>query len=124
MSREIIINSTVNECRVAVLENGSTAEIFIERAHSKNVAGNIYKGRVVKVLPGIQSAFVDIGLNKAAFLPVADIYVENGEKVAFFEKSVDGSIEFDDLETERRVQEFPPIQDLLREGQEIIVQVA
>jgi len=124
MSREIIINSTVNECRVAVLENGSTSEIFIERAHSKNVAGNIYKGRVVKVLPGIQSAFVDIGLNKAAFLPVADIYVENGDKVAFFEKSVDGSIEFDDLEMERRVQEFPPIQDLLREGQEIIVQVA
>lgn len=126
MSREIIINSTVNECRVAVLENGSTAEIFIERTHSKNVAGNIYKGRVVKVLPGIQSAFVDIGLSKAAFLPVADVYIENGEKNLFFQKRVDDSIEYDDLELEQssRVQDFPPIQDLLREGQDIVVQVA
>jgi len=78
MSKEIIVNSTLNEVRVAILENGNPSEIYVERAHSKNVAGNIYKGRVIKVLPGIQSAFVDVGLPKAAFLPAADVYVEKG----------------------------------------------
>ncbi|WP_022851299.1 Rne/Rng family ribonuclease [Limisalsivibrio acetivorans] len=128
MSKEIIINSTVNECRVAVQENGNTSELFIEREHSKNVAGNIYKGKIVKVLPGIQSAFVDIGLHKAAFLPVADVYVENGERVSFLEKSVDGSIEDEadiDIDQHRPpAGDLPPIQELLTEGQEIIVQVA
>lgn len=126
MSKEIIVNSTLNEARVAVLENGNPAEILIERAHSKNVAGNIYKGKVIKVLPGIQSAFVDIGLNKAAFLPAADVYVENGERVSFLEKSIDGSIqdeaEMDSGATEPK--EVPPIEEMLKEGQEIIVQVA
>jgi ribonuclease G len=126
MSKEIIVNSTLNEARVAVLENGNPAEIFIERAHSKNVAGNIYKGRVIKVLPGIQSAFVDIGLSKAAFLPAADVYVENGERVSFLEKSIDGN-EQDEAEIDLNgdaPKEIPPIEEMLKEGQEIIVQVA
>lgn len=126
LSKEIIINSTVNEVRIAVLENGSPSELFIERSGSRIVAGNIYKGRVVKVLPGIQSAFVEIGLNKAAFLPVRDVYVENGERVSFLEKSVDdspSSVNILDDEDEEP-SEFPPIENLLREGQEIIVQVS
>jgi len=67
LAKEIIINSTVNETRVAVLDNNSLAEIFLERAKNKGIAGNIYKGKVVKVLPGMQSAFVDIGHDRAAF---------------------------------------------------------
>jgi len=126
MSKEIIVNSTLNEVRVAILENGNTAEIYVERAHSKNVAGNIYKGRVIKVLPGIQSAFVDIGLPKAAFLPAADVYVENGERVSFLENSIDGGErDVADIELNGDEQkEIPPIEDMLKEGQEIIVQVA
>lgn len=125
MPKEIIVNSTLNEARVAVLENGNPAEILIERAHSKNVAGNIYKGRVIKVLPGIQSAFVDIGLSKAAFLPAADVYVENGERVSFLE-SMDGMQDEADVDTATpsEPKEVPPIEQLLKEGQEIIVQVA
>lgn len=126
MSKEIIVNSTLNEVRVAILENGNPAEIYVERAHSKNVAGNIYKGRVIKVLPGIQSAFVDIGLAKAAFLPAADVYVENGERVTFLESGIDGG-ESDVAEIDTDGEEpgdIPPIEDMLKEGQEIIVQVA
>ena len=126
MSKEIIVNSTLNEVRVAILENGNPAEIYVERAHSKNVAGNIYKGRVIKVLPGIQSAFVDIGLSKAAFLPAADVYVENGERVSFLESHIDGGErEMAEIELNGdQPQDIPPIEDMLKEGQEIIVQVA
>ncbi|MGE4266538.1 MAG: ribonuclease E/G [Deferribacterales bacterium] len=124
MSKEIIVNSTLSEARVAVLENGNPAEILIERAHSKNVAGNIYKGRVIKVLPGIQSAFVDIGLSKAAFLPAADVYVENGERVSFLE-AMDGMQDEAEVDTiAPEPKEIPPIEQLLKEGQEIVVQVA
>ncbi len=124
MSKEIIVNSTLNEARVAVLENGNPAEILIERAHSKNVAGNIYKGRVIKVLPGIQSAFVDIGLSKAAFLPAADVYVENGERVSFLE-AMDGMQDEAEVDAPTpEPKEIPPIEQLLKEGQEIVVQVA
>lgn len=125
MSKEIIVNSTLNEVRVAILENGNPAEIYVERAHSKNVAGNIYKGRVIKVLPGIQSAFVDVGLPKAAFLPAADVYVENGERVSFLENNIDGEREVADIELNGdEPKDIPPIEDMLKEGQEIIVQVA
>jgi len=131
--KDIIINSTVNESRVAILENGNVSEIFVERTGNKNVAGNIYKGKVVKVLPGIQSAFVDIGLNKAAFLPVRDVYVENGERVSFLERALNGSFDFegpygvdvDDIDDHQEEPvDYPPIEELLNEGQEIIVQVA
>ena len=62
MSKEILINSGVREVRAAVLTGGNVSELFIERLNKKSVAGNIYKGKVVKVLPGMQSAFVEIGL--------------------------------------------------------------
>jgi len=126
MSKEIIVNSTLNEVRVAILENGNPAEIYVERAHSKNVAGNIYKGRVIKVLPGIQSAFVDVGLPKAAFLPAADVYVENGERVSFLENNIDGERDVAEIEIthEEEPKDIPPIEDMLKEGQEIVVQVA
>src|SRR5208337_3486069 len=74
MSAELIVNSNPFETRVALVENGQVAELYVERSSDRGIAGNIYKGRVVRVLPGMQAAFVDIGLEKAAFLYVSDIY--------------------------------------------------
>jgi ribonuclease G len=164
MSKEMIISSSAHETRVAILEDDQVAEIFIERERSRGVVGNLYKGRVSKVLPGMQSAFVDLGLERDGFLYVTDV-------IATFE-------EFDRLETdedapsqagsqpasalqepqgrpeqgrgaagqareggrrdpatpsrslpradraEREREPEPKIEELLKEGQEIIVQVA
>src|SRR6516225_4730439 len=73
MNKEMIISSTSHETRVAILEDDQVAQIFIEREHSRGVVGNVYKGRVSKVLPGMQSAFVDLGLERDAFLYVSDV---------------------------------------------------
>src|SRR5499427_6635827 len=147
MTKEMIISSSAHETRVAILEEDQVAEVFIERERSRGVVGNLYKGRVSKVLPGMQSAFVDLGLERDGFLYVADV-------VATFE-------EFDRLETdeddaaangnksgavpaagapeaqrrgggggrpgrdrEREKAPEPKIEELVKEGQEIIVQVA
>ena len=74
MKREIIVNSSLVETRVAVIEDGTLVEILIDDSHTQNLAGNIYKGRVLKILPGMQAAFVDVGLARDAFLYVRDIY--------------------------------------------------
>ena len=74
MSKLILINSTPEETRVALIENEALAEMHIERARDHGIVGNIYKGKVVRVLPGMQAAFVDIGLAKAGFLHVSDFY--------------------------------------------------
>jgi ribonuclease G len=127
LSKDIIINYTVNEVRVAILENGSVSEIFLERSNNKGVAGNIYKGKVVKVLPGMQSAFVDIGLEKAAFLHVADLYVDIGEQVTLIEDRLADVIDEDDRSErngDNKGKIYVPIEDLIKEGQEIVVQVA
>src|SRR5512137_219925 len=76
MSKELVINTTSHETRVALLENGHIAELYIERSRERSIVGNIYRGRVIRVLPGMQAAFVDIGLDKAAFLYVADVLDE------------------------------------------------
>ncbi|MGH8553499.1 MAG: S1 RNA-binding domain-containing protein, partial [Methylococcales bacterium] len=72
MSDEILVNITPQETRVAVVENGVVQEVIIERTRKKGLVGNIYKGEVCRVLPGMQAAFVDIGLEKAAFLHLSD----------------------------------------------------
>ncbi|MEI6702793.1 MAG: Rne/Rng family ribonuclease, partial [Deltaproteobacteria bacterium] len=74
MGAELVINAASHETRIALIENGTIAELYIERSREKGIVGNIYKGRVVRVLPGMQAAFVDIGLEKAAFLYVADVF--------------------------------------------------
>ena len=74
MASELVINVTSKETRIALIENGLLAELYIERGSDKGVAGNIYKGKVIRVLPGMQAAFVDIGLSRSAFLYVADVY--------------------------------------------------
>src|SRR3989339_807257 len=73
MYKKIVINVASHETRVALLEDGTIVELFIERKDESNIAGNFYKGRVQRVLPGMQAAFVDIGLNQAAFLYVNDV---------------------------------------------------
>lgn len=67
MSDELLINVTPMECRVALIENGTVNELFVERTAKRGLVGNIYKGKVVRVLPGMQAAFVDIGLSRTAF---------------------------------------------------------
>src|SRR5690349_23910551 len=74
MNQEILINITPQEARVAIVEQGVVQELYIERTLSRGLVGNIYLGKVVRVLPGMQSAFIDIGLERAAFLHVADIW--------------------------------------------------
>ena len=101
MSNEILVNITPQESRVAVIEQGAVQELHIERASSLGKVGNIYNGRVSRVLPGMQSAFIDIGLDRAAFLHVADIWGARQGGVA-----TDKSIE-----------------KLLHEGEDILVQV-
>ena len=98
MSEQILINITPQETRVAVMQQGVVQELHIERASSYGMVGNIYQGRVCRVLPGMQSAFVEIGLERAAFLHVADIWQQkqNDEK---------------------------PIEKILFEGQTLLVQV-
>jgi Rne/Rng family ribonuclease len=77
MATELIVNASLPETRIALMENGEIQEILIERATGKGIVGNIYKGRVTRVLPGMQAAFVDIGLEKAAFLYVDDVFVHS-----------------------------------------------
>src|SRR5260221_7808262 len=76
MSEEILINVTPRETRVAVVAAGVVQELLIERSSGRGLVGNIYMGRVARVLPGMQSAFIEIGLERAAFLHVADIWEE------------------------------------------------
>lgn len=105
MSEEILINVTPQETRIAYIENGVLQEINIERARSRGMVGNIYQGRVSRVLPGMEAAFVDIGLDRAAFLHVSDIELKPEEK-------------------ETGVESRPRlIYDLLRTGQNLMVQV-
>ncbi|HSD60862.1 MAG TPA: ribonuclease G [Burkholderiales bacterium] len=99
MNCEILINVTPQETRVAVVEQGTVQELHVERVSSRGLVGNIYMGRVARVLPGMQSAFVDAGLDRAAFLHVEDIWQKrNGEPAR-------------------------PIERLLREGETVLVQV-
>jgi ribonuclease G len=73
MAEELLINVTPMECRVALIENGTVNELFVERTVKRGLVGNIYKGKVVRVLPGMQAAFVDIGLSRTAFLHINDM---------------------------------------------------
>ena len=88
MNKEMVISSTSHETRVAILEDDQVVEVFIEREHSRGVVGNIYKGRVSKVLPGMQSAFVDLGLERDAFLYVSDVISPTEEALEDDEDSI------------------------------------
>jgi ribonuclease G len=104
MSEELLINITPQETRIAYVENGMLQEVHIERARKRGLVGNIYRGRVCRVLPGMQAAFVEIGLDRTAFLHASDILCED--------------------DTLERSECSEQISTLLREGQEVTVQVA
>src|SRR6476469_5982250 len=88
MSREIVINATKHESRIAVLDEGQVVELWVERTRHRTVVGNIYKGRVTRVLPGMQSAFVDLGLERDAFLYVTDFLEEQEDQEEFDQVAV------------------------------------
>ena len=121
MSEEILINVTPQETRVAVVENGVLQEVHIERTRNRGIVGNIYKGKVARVLPGMQAAFVDIGLERAAFLHASDVHpTPSSETNAHGEGNDDNRME-SHVRHENRAP--PAIHTLLHEGQEIVVQV-
>jgi ribonuclease G len=121
MTKEMIISSNGHETMVAILEDDLVAEVFIERERQRGVVGNVYKGRVSKVLPGMQSSFIDVGLERDGFLYVAEVIdtIEEFEKLAGDEDENKGN---GNRERERERQKTK-IEDLLKEGQEILVQV-
>lgn len=139
MTNELIINVTPHATRAALIENGVVTELFIERNRKRGFVGNVYKGRVLRVLPGMQAAFVDIGFERAAFLYVSDVYrndlkdysfflggeeAEAREDEAFAESPEDEEENlYDYVFPEKLVPEEVHIEDVLKEGQEILVQV-
>src|SRR5687767_14367171 len=153
MTKEMIIASNGHETRVAILEDDLVAEIFIERERNRGVVGNVYKGRVSKVLPGMQSAFIDLGMERDGFLYVSDV-VDTDEAFARFsgedededEPNGNGVAKTDGAEPrgasgtarpepgenrgprnrreERDKAQEQRIEELLKEGQEILVQIA
>ena len=120
MPSEIIVNAGREETRVALLENSLVTEIYIDRKKDRGIAGNVYKGRIMKVLPGMQAAFIDIGLEKSAFLYVCDVFDSSSEYTPLME---DEGLELE-VETKRKRAHANQIEDLLQEGQEILVQVS
>ncbi|MCF6180386.1 MAG: Rne/Rng family ribonuclease, partial [Geopsychrobacter sp.] len=120
MTKELVICTTSHETRVALLEGGHIAELYIEREREMGIVGNIYKGKVIRVLPGMQAAFVDVGLEKAAFLYVADV-LDEMEQV---ERTIDGDEPVPEASDSEELATLPPIEDLLSEGQELLVQIS
>jgi len=121
MKQEIYINSTPQESRIAIMEDGQLAEFLIERKADMGVAGNIYKGKVARVLPGMQAAFVEIGMEKAGFLHASDFSTEP-EDVQILSSSGD-DVEFEEAPrppSSRRL----PLEKQISRGEEILVQVA
>jgi ribonuclease G len=130
VKREILVNATARETRVAILEDDLLVELMVDRPDAARMVGDVYKGRVEAVLPGIQAAFVDIGTEKAAFLHVSDVALEE-----------DGDEDDDPAEREDPAEKpaassngggggdgrrgrYPPIQDVVKKGQDLLVQVS
>ncbi len=152
MKRELLINASPLEVRVALLEDSVLTEFYVERDEHRGLAGNIYKGKVVRVLPGMQAAFVDIGLEKAGFLHVSDFLDEVNAFGEVAEEMDDGEVETEPVVEEpvpepapdgsstdaeaptpapargrrrrRRQRQRLPIEQQLKRNQEIIVQIA
>jgi ribonuclease G len=109
MARDLIVSTNPRETRVALLEDGVVSELFLEREAQRGIVGSIYKGRVTRVLPGMQSAFVDLGLERDAFLHAADVFEELPENL----------LTSDEMTAARSA----PIEERLHEGEEVVVQV-
>src|SRR4051794_23301824 len=130
MTKEMIVSSNGHETMVAILEDDLVAEVFVERERHRGVVGNVYKGRVSKVLPGMQSSFIDLGLERDGFLYVADVIdtLDEFDKLSGNDDE-DGAPQGSAAGKGRERGESradkpqPKIEELLKEGQEIIVQV-
>lgn len=121
MATDLLINATPYEIRIALVEHGTLVEFYLERPSEKGLVGNIYRGKVRRVLPGMQAAFVDVGLERTGFLYVDDVQASGAE----FEKMValNGSCCYDNGLQEEEPSSEKNIEDLLREGQDVLVQV-
>ena len=124
MSVELLVNVSPRETRIAVVENGVLQEVFVERANRRGRVGNIYKGRVCRVLPGMQAAFVDIGLDRAAFLHASDVTetIPTGRAPSVAGPAGNGAAEASREQGGLRALQ-PDIGELLEQGQEIVAQV-
>jgi ribonuclease G len=125
MYKKIVINVADHETRVALLEDGNIAELFIERGDASDIAGNIYKGKVQRVLPGMQAAFVDIGLKQAAFIYVSDVVGGNYSPIEDFlnnNSSTEEGVSYNSYISSVRRDRH--IEELITEGQEMMVQAA
>src|SRR5262245_56601978 len=128
MNKEMIVSTNGHETMVALLEDDLVAEIFVERERQRGVVGNVYKGRVSKVLPGMQSSFIDIGLERDGFLYVAEVIdtLEEFEKLeaddAAEQAKTDGGSRRNSRESARdRAKQ--KIEEMLKDGQEVLGQV-
>src|SRR5262245_52882693 len=121
MTKEMIISTNGHETMVAILEDDLVAEVFVERERQRGVVGNVYKGRVSKVLPGMQSSFIDLGLERDGFLYVAEVI----DTLEEFERLEAGDDDENKSTRDKESQAKPhaKIEELLKEGQEILVQV-
>src|SRR5437868_10217851 len=124
MTKEMIISSNGHETIVAILEDDLVAEIFVERERQRGVVGNVYKGRVSKVLPGMQSSFIDLGLERDGFLYVAEVIdtVEEFEKLEAGDDDEAKGQGGADARASARERAQAKLEDLLKQGQEILVQ--
>ncbi|MCK5878395.1 MAG: S1 RNA-binding domain-containing protein, partial [Holophagae bacterium] len=114
MSREMLINvSEGEECRVAIVEKGSLEELYIERTSFVSHVGSIYKGKVINVEAGIQAAFIDFGAEKNGFLHISDLHPR------YFGKKKNEET----IGRRKALAQRPPIQQCLKKGQEVVVQV-
>src|SRR5690349_16555624 len=117
MTKEMIISSNGHETQVAILEDDLVAEIFVERERQRGVVGNVYKGRVSKVLPGMQSSFIDIGLERDGFLYVTDV-IDTLEEFDKLESADDEEAQKNGQAEANGERPQPRIEELLKEGQE------
>ena len=135
MGKRIVVNAGVTETRLAVQDGTQLVELYVERAGRRSIVGNVYKGVVTNVLPGMQAAFVDIGLQKDAFLYAGDYTASRGEDPTALVPDGDEDVpDIDEGEAERdgepdgelphRREPATPIEDMLRKGQEVLVQVS
>lgn len=129
MNTTILVNAAPYESRIALMEKDTLLEFHLERPSRKGLVGNIYLGRVVRVLPGMQAAFVDIGLERTGFLYVDDVHINQAEiekHMVVQDRICNGGSPYNGLEPETpgNTDQHPSIEELLREGQDILVQIS
>jgi ribonuclease G len=127
MKRDILINASLRETRVAILEDDQLVELLVDRPDARRMVGDVYLGKVEAVLPGIQAAFVNIGTDKSAFLHASDVVFDEDEDPDDDdddEDEEDAAPDAPPKKAARRRKDAPPIQDVLKKGQDLLVQVS